>query len=62
MLVRGAAVLDGELLPPTDAGWRRFLVMVRRHGSTLVAADAVVAARRWWGRSLPLSARTKAAA
>lgn len=48
--VEGGEVLRaGGVIPPTDAGWQRFLATP----SELPRADLVACAAWWWGRQLP---------
>jgi hypothetical protein len=50
-LVLGLASPDGEVLPPTLAGWQRFLELAPTSGAKFSALDDV--GRWWFGRSIP---------
>ncbi|TNE90358.1 MAG: hypothetical protein EP330_08565 [Deltaproteobacteria bacterium] len=52
-VARGQAALDGEVLPPTDAGWERFLTLSRT--SEAPPRDLESVAEAWWHRPIPAS-------
>lgn len=59
-LRNGPALTEGELLPPTRAGWVRFLEVAKASGHPFRALR--VAGQQWWHRSIPQDLLSRPAA
>lgn len=53
---RGAELQARSALPPTEAGWRRFLALAVN--SNVTFAELAAAGGYWWGRRIPRTARS----
>ena len=57
---RGAEIRGAIVLPPTEAGWRRFQVLAAT--SDLTFAELAAAGAYWWDRRVPRTVRSSALA
>jgi hypothetical protein len=54
----GAEVRGAVILPPTLAGWQRFLELAPRSGESFTTLKEIGLA--WWGRKIPWDLLSKA--
>jgi hypothetical protein len=50
-IAKGRAVVDGNVIPPTEAGWARFLSLAPASGARW--GELAEAGGWWWGRKIP---------
>ena len=50
-IAKGRAVMDGKVIPPTEAGWARFLALAPASG--LKWGELAEAGEWWWGQKIP---------